>query len=236
MARDYKSLDVDMREEVVRKMSEEHRIFIMRCLACDMNSREAVAELKKEYHISISYQWADRLKNQPKYFKFFKKFQEEYINKWKDVSKIHLAASINRLKEADGIASGIHRIISKIQAKIDSHGEWGGVDAKGTKKNMKGKSNKIDNYMIQMARQLKSLTESYIEILKYCKTEMKADKSLVKDQPSFLQQINDDHMPLEERRVHGIENNGVKKEEHDNKTSQVEVQEHASDGSVSENI
>ena len=233
MTRDYKNLDVDMRKEVVRKMSEEHRIFLMRCFACDMGGTKAVAELKKQYGISVSYQWADRLRSQPKYYKFFKAFKDEYINKWKDVPKIHLAASINRLKEADGIASGIHRIINKIQEKIDSNGEWGGKDAKGTKKSMKGKSNKIDTYAIQMARQLKSLTESYIEILKYCKSEMKVDKNQATEQPSFLTQININQMPDEEKRVNGIE---IPQEENENTATPIEVQEHASDGSISENI
>lgn len=224
-----------MRKEVARKMTEEHRIFLMRCLGCDMTGTQAVAELKKEHGVSITYQWAEHLRNMPKYFKFFKMFQDEYMKKWKDVSKIHLAASVNRLKEADGIASGIHRIISKIQAKIDSNGQWGGIDAKGKKRNMTGESNKIDTYMIQMARQLKSLTGSYIEILKYCKDETKSDKSNLSDQPSFLTQININQMSSEEQRVHGI----TEQEENENENEvpgKIEVQEHASNGSIPENI
>lgn len=231
MTRDYKSLDVDMRKETVRKMTEEHRIFVMRCMGCDMTARDAVAELKKEHGMSISYQWAEQLRNMPKYYKYFKMFQDEYMKKWKDVSKIHLAASINRLKEADGIASGIHRIISKIQEKIDSNGEWGG----GSRGKMKGQSNKIDTYMIQMARQLKSLTGSYIEILKYCKDETKTDKNNFTDQPSFLAQINIDQMPSEEQRARGV----IPQEENGNENEaprKIEIQEYASDGSVPENI
>ena len=48
----------------IRKMTEEHRITLMRYLACNMTDQQACNELEREYDMKISQQWLGKLKHQ----------------------------------------------------------------------------------------------------------------------------------------------------------------------------
>lgn len=220
----------DMKERIAKKLDEEHKIFLMNCLARNMTFRETREELKTEYNISISTVRIAQLKEQPKYREFFDRYHEKYMQEYENIKKIHLSAKVNRLKEADNVASGINKIIGIIQKKLDSEGMTVNGETSGKKYEMETGSRKVDTYVMNLTRQLVQLTDSYIQILKYCKEETKKEKKSPQEAPpAFLTQINIGKNEEEHEEPQSIEIEKVTDEKQ-------QIQEHASHGVVSEDI